>query len=601
MTPGPTVRSHGGIMNYTSIVPLILLQLCAGACSSDSSDGQASSSSGGAGAASAGGAAGVAGTGAPGGTGASAGTGGVAAVSWFPCSLQEGEDDGLAECARTPMPLYRAPSPSDETMDIYAKRWLSQESSSQGQLWMLEGGPGGSGVMNLPDYMEILREGFPGWDLYVLDARGTGYSSYLGCPTAEALDSDSGEEITDAELPDCITELEQTLGDRLQAYRTTDSAADLRDYIALTREPGKPVFIWGGSGGTYWAQRYLQLEPNAVDGVILEGIAPATFSMRVHDAEGEAVGRAILAQCQSDTFCSSRLPDPLATASALKQKLAGGHCSELEIDHATVMAFAFQLAYFRVLNSLIPAVLFRIDRCSDADLEFLAGLADWFGDALTEEGSSSSEVLFLHETMSELWDDPRFEDEASFRSYLDGVYADAVISASGSGYHLSRRFELWPRYSDPLDNQWAQTDVPLLMLQGQIDPATPHSVASVMQEHFTGAHQRYVALPHSAHDALLGSPTSDGSICGAELLAQFLEDPRAELDTSCTQRVLPLDFEGTQYAPQLFGATNYWDDEPIGNARIITRTATPMVQKLLRTQPRRGRARSLAFSRWRAK
>ncbi len=43
------------------------------------------------------------------------------------------------------------------------------------------------------------------------------------------------------------------------------------------------MLIWGGSGGTYWAQRYLQVYPDQADGVVLEGIAGPQSSLATQD------------------------------------------------------------------------------------------------------------------------------------------------------------------------------------------------------------------------------------------------------------------------------------------------------------------------------
>ena len=113
----------------------------------------------------------------------------------------------------------------------------------------------------------------------------------------------------------------------------------------------------------------------------------------------------------------------------------------------------------------------------------------------------------------------------------------------------------WPRTDDPLDNVWAQTAVPMLMLQGQLDPACPYDFSVELTQHFAGPRQTYVAFPYGAHNVFVGTPVASGPPplhCADRIFSAFLTDPEAELDTSCRAETLPLDFEGTHWAPRPF-------------------------------------------------
>ena len=53
----------------------------------------------------------------------------------------------------------------------------------------------------------------------------------------------------------------------------------------------------------------------------------------------------------------------------------------------------------------------------------------------------------------------------------------------------------------------------------------------------------------------------DVQTCGMELIRQFLTDPVAPIDTECTDRVLPLVFEGNPtISSLLLGTVDAWDD-----------------------------------------
>lgn len=483
-------------------------------------------------------------------------------VKWFPCSLYEGADDGRAECSSTKMPINWTYTGLG-TVTSYAKRMLSQKSESVGQLWLLHGGPGASGVIGLPALMEEFQEAYPEYDAYTIDARGTGYSEFLECPDQESSTSPGGVEISLEEMPDCIDYLEDTHGERLEEFSTTNSAIDLAVYIDATREKEKKTLIWGGSGGTFWAQRYLQLFPDQADGIILEGIVPPDFSIGFQDEFEEKVGLEILRLCTDDPFCANKLPDPETTLANLYDLLDAGHCYMLGMSVELLKLTFDYLSYYYPFRDAIPALIYRLDRCDPGDMDAIVYLFDVLFGTSSSTDKSFSMVLFFNETFSELWDHPQWETNDDFLDYLDEIYEDPLF-LHGKGYDRNDRYLLWPKYTDYLDDQWAQTDVPILMLQGKLDPATPYDTAATLKDHYTGANQTFVTFPYGSHNVTNGSPTgsyADETHCAKQLWLDFMEDPTAPLDISCAAQTLPPDFEGTYYGPNLFGTDDYWEND----------------------------------------
>jgi hypothetical protein len=134
---------------------------------------------------------------------------------------------------------------------------------------------------------------------------------------------------------------------------------------------------------------------------------------------------------------------------------------------------------------------------------------------------------------------------------------------------MHENWKLWPKYEDlTWDDKWAETDVPMLMLQGVLDPATGYDRAVAVGEHFDGPHQTFVAFPTAPHNVSSGTPVSDdpeATHCGRQLFIDFLKDPTADLDLSCVGQVLPNDFEGDPaLADLVFGTEHLWEDEPAG-------------------------------------
>lgn len=483
-------------------------------------------------------------------------------VEWNPCSLYPDADDGLAQCATVSMPLRWLDQAQGEHFETYAKRLLSSSEESEGQLWLLHGGPGASGTVGLPSMMEEMQAYYPQLDLYTLDARGTGWSQWLGCPDQEETDSEYGSWITLDELDGCIEYIEENYDGILDVYNTTNAAIDLAALIHHTGEDGKNVLIWGGSGGTFWAQRYLQFFPDQADGVIIEGIVPPDESLVFQDEYDDLIARRILEWCEQDDFCSAKLPDPVGTLEALYDKLDDGHCSYLGIDTAGVKSFIRGMDYYYPTNQFMPAFIYRMDRCDTGDINAIYNfyMLMW---GQEEDEHSFSNALFFNEGYSELWEYKDFADNDELAAYLEGVEEEGLITM-GMGLERNEYYLAWPKYTDPYDDTWAQSHVPMLMLQGQIDPSTPHDFAEAVGQHFDGDHQHWTSFPYSTHNVASGSPMDDdinATHCGQQLFVDFLKDPYGDLDTSCIEDVLPLDFEGTQWAPILLGTADFWEND----------------------------------------
>lgn len=478
----------------------------------------------------------------------------IPAFEWSVCSLYEGEDDHLAECAEMEVPL-RWGSGDGRTFVVAAKRLQRTVGMFDGQMWFLEGGPGGSGFYGYAQYMHWLRRTFPTWEAYVLDARGTGHSGFLECP-ADSTGREVSFESPISEVEHCIDHLEGTYGDDLEIYGATQSSHDLAAFIEATRVEGVMVMIWGNSAGTYWAQRFLQVCPDCVDGVIVEALLPPDFFGGFQDEGQDAVLKAILAMCRGDSFCSTRLPDPEASLASLLASLEAGHCSEHGWSADALRGLIGGMLYYRPFNAAIPAVIHRLTRCSAADAAALDSLTSGLGFPGPENGFSIA--VFFNEYFSEMWDHPTYTDSTAYIAYLDAVYADA-LALGGEGYAMNEIFRLWPLYDDPLDDAWAVTDTPMLMLQGHLDPATPYAMASSMADGFTGAHQHFLEFPTASHAVVFGTPLAGDADCGVELVTGFMADPTASPDATCMGGVLPLDFEGTGDAFRIMGTADFWE------------------------------------------
>jgi hypothetical protein len=228
--------------------------------------------------------------------GAGAGATGGINFDWSPCRV-ESEGREAAECANVRLP-YRWDVHDGKTVSVFVQHYHPAGKISRGQLWLLQGGPGAWG-RDLEAFGPYIAALGPPMDVYVMDQRGTGRSSRLGCAKEEGNDSPGGAAITDEEWPGCLASMQAEWGPRLEGFSVTNTARDLGEMIAALQEPDERVFVYGVSYGTYLTNRYLQLYPAQPTGVILDSICGAACSFTSMDPKFDSVAHGYFDACGS--------------------------------------------------------------------------------------------------------------------------------------------------------------------------------------------------------------------------------------------------------------------------------------------------------------
>ncbi|MCO4770250.1 MAG: alpha/beta hydrolase [Deltaproteobacteria bacterium] len=479
-------------------------------------------------------------------------------VEWEACTLFTGGGGGPAECANVRMPLDWA-EPTEAQISVFVKRVTGSgvdPDDAEFAVWPLSGGPGGAGNMQ-----ESLAELFLSNDdslvFYLLDHRGTGRSMRLGC-AAEGSDTPGGRTITVDELAQCGEEVRERWDDDLSGFTTTQAAIDLAWLIDTTRPEGQSVHIHGGSYGTRWMQRTLQVAPNIADGASGLGVVPPGFSFADYDASYEAVGAAYMDLCIDDIDCVARLGgDPLATMREALGNLQTGACpvGDDSLTRERLRSFfgALLLAGGDA-RVAIPAVAHRLDRCNGDDREALRWFAENVADPL--EGLRNdpmySQVLGNLVILSELWDDGPSVDDA-----LD-LHRQGLFSL-GSTLRVAQLEEAdWPRAArDPRADEALVETTPLLWINGSLDPATPlEPVIDMLDDMPDRAEEHLLVIPGGGHG--WDSPTIEGYDCARTAWWNFVREPGSTL-FACDAQILPPDLSGdTTTAQWLFGRDDLW-------------------------------------------
>ncbi len=208
--------------------------------------------------------------------------------------------------------------------------------------------------------------------------------------------------------------------------------------------------------------------------MIFDSIVPQGGSLARQDEDANEAAKDFFGVCGKDAFCSQKLgTDPWAKVTALFAKLKTGHCSEIALpdlpNHVLFRRAFGGLLMDANLRPYIPAIAYRLDRCEAKDVPALKVLVA----KLAEEQPESEMmkqwgwVLSYNIIFSELWETP-----SPSALDLETIRENAVASR---GVTLGMQLLLgkWPTYKpDAYNTKWAETKIPLLFLQGGLDPAT---------------------------------------------------------------------------------------------------------------------------------
>ncbi|MEL6349999.1 MAG: alpha/beta fold hydrolase [Myxococcota bacterium] len=462
---------------------------------------------------------------------------------WQPCDVTPVSGDGGAQCTRAKLPLDHN-DPNGRSIIAALKR-IAPPGTSTGQLWVVTGGPGASAIDDLgalPITALALEQGLT---VYAVDHRGVGGTSRLNCGESEPQN--------EAAWADCAATIQDEWGAAL-AYMTISQSA--RDLAALTNTLAneKPLWLYGVSYGTMLLDRYVDYLPERAVQIILE--APTSLADRpLNDVDlgTDFIARQVLALCDADQDCADRFADePEVVADAALSSLDTGRCAALDMTTAEAGQLLGQMLRRAETRDLIPAAVFRLDRCTAQDIARLqhlnAQVPRVLGQLPITEGNTgqgASVAAFHHFAHAELWE-PKPETSPPISM---GINAQLAQSASAwPGYPLEREDWLFEYHEWP--------DSPTLLLTGALDPLGGVIYA---WDHDNVMH---IEMSTGAHQLIGGTPFASGSRdCARELVSEFLRTGALPNASECASNLDPLNFAGDPtVSERYFGTPDAWDD-----------------------------------------
>lgn len=450
------------------------------------------------------------------------------AITFTPCAL-----DGMAgtsveaQCARFEVPEDHD-QPNGRTISLALALVTARGEAQPDPVVMIAGGPGQSALESYPVIDAAFRDVLRNRHVLLVDARGTGGSNLLNCPSmTEALMGAGSREDAAAILRRETERCRDALAKRadLRHYTTTDH---IRDLDAVRRALGVQQFnLVGVSYGTRVAQQFAKRYPAHVRTVLLDSVAPNTLVLgQDHARNLEAALTSQYARCAKDAGCR-KLAEPSAAARQLRTELQGATAPEVRYrdpstgewrteratwDHLAVILRMY--AYQPASAAMIPRIL---DRGANGDFTGMMALARMMSGDL---GDSIAAGMSLSVTCSE---DPELK--------VDPADADTVL---GTDFleAIAVQCAVWPKGERPADFRKPLTgNVPLLAISGEFDPVTPPRYGEEVVKSLGNA--RHLVLKGQGHSVL-------GVGCMPKLFAQFIEraDPKG-LDARCLDRLRP--------------------------------------------------------------
>jgi pimeloyl-ACP methyl ester carboxylesterase len=358
----------------------------------------------------------------------------------------------------------------------------------RGMLVVVVGGPGGAGISSGQYYLDTSRFGdyiLNTMDIVFFDQRGIGLSYGVDCPQAISRFYQDSAYVTPYTPEDEVTLLginrtyandcvEEMNADWLLPYLSTKFAVEDLAVFLETLGDGDPIYLYGESYGTQYAQTFATAYPEWIKGLILDGVVDLTSSGEQYYAEAVEGGHTILLEylnaCNADLICSSDMGrDALAWYEEVGAKIAASAINvEVRLPDGQVATRVLDSrAYRAAMGTQEPVILLRALAAATRDnYEPLLRLAYvqqgknlLLGEVTLPPLSSSSTILA---------EDSSVDSEAAYNNvdcadyeFFSGTPDERARAYMRAGDELEQRFPYFPT-----DNFYYDLACPYWPVQG---------------------------------------------------------------------------------------------------------------------------------------
>ncbi len=454
----------------------------------------------------------------------------VTAVEFTECRI--GSDKGSkikAECGTLSVAENRSNPSRMIDLNIAIIRSKSTKKLNDPVI-MLAGGPGQSAVEQGPGIVHALKQVLKKRDVVLVDQRGTGGSNILKCDFDEEIQQAilADPSLAPAEFKKCV----QNLDADTRYYTTIESIKDLEEVRKALK-----IDKWNLLGVSYGSRKaltYMKLFPTSIRSVILDGIVPQQEALlQSHEENIVNALRLQFAQCKNQPACKEAFGDVeqqmwelLNNIDNIKptirlQNFTTGEYEEVTLTKEIISIAIRMFAYTPNTISLLPLMIAKANHGQP--------------EVITAQSSMISSVLST--AMSDVYfpivcgeDAPFYSEYQLNENNLLGDMIEDVVSICA----------VWPHtivdasFKDPV-----VSDLPVLLLSGELDPVTPPSFAELTMQ--TLSNSQHLIAKGQGHNVFPAG-------CMPDIITDFIQDPEQELDIECMN-----DFDYTPFFINMMG------------------------------------------------
>ncbi len=406
---------------------------------------------------------------------------------------------------------------------------------------LIPGGPGGgaSEHVRMVFQSDITQKILQNRDLILVDPRGCGYSYPAICDNLNTKEFQlrstfsRGQEnavLFQEAIKECA-EIISASGADVSAYSSVEVAHDIEELrIALGYDQWN---IRGHSYGSRFGMTLIQQHPESVRSAVLSGLVRLNHYYDKIPVNLSRSLRILIGYCEADPDCNKTFPDlesdliqllkkldndPIPIPGYLTKSISG---ESYFITPDMLLQGLFRLAYSKQGLEIVPQLIHH-----------LAQGHEWIAQSMTMPLVTQFHALKSDMNMIITNNDDEVDPEFLSPPINDELHV--IISNYLKYMHDESIDKYWPviRGTEPVPAEvWNPSDIPVLMISGELDPITPPSHGDTAMVYFTNA-VHYV-IPGSGH-----SPHSDAQID----FSTFYDNPEVYFDSNSTMDVKPLRF-----------------------------------------------------------
>jgi pimeloyl-ACP methyl ester carboxylesterase len=390
-------------------------------------------------------------------------------------------------------------------------------------IYILTGGPGSAATRSADNWAQSNeRKRRP---ILFMDQRGTGRSNVLNCwqPDDAPIDVYLGPLFVADHVATCREELKNKAD--LTQYTSPYSLADVEDLRAALGH--EKINLIGSSYGTRAALVYLRQYESRVRSIVLQ--ASMAMSQIMPDGmavDAEAAVRGVLADCLASADCAAKYPnveqDYRTAVERARRPVPvtitdprGGDPVE-----TTLQPQGFGEALRAMMYGPAPARdIPRLLHVAATEGDY-SGFAQFAANRSYGLARGLATGMYLSITCAE---DIPFANE--YREYEMGQATFLADARARSHFDACRR---WATGSVPDDfHASVESDVPVLVLNGQHDPVTPPKWGAETANHLPNSF--HIVVPHGGH----GWGGLKNANCVSRIQESFINRPQRRPDTQC--------------------------------------------------------------------